>query len=135
MMLVSSFPYNFISNQDNAVYAEGTTTNTDPVSNKLENGSFEDGQTWTGSYNTQNQENIPSWNTTATDKKIEMFRENQGTYIDGVKLKPSAGFYAAELNANEESTLYQNISTTPSCLIDNSKKIHLSTSQNKVVIN
>lgn len=118
MMLVSSFPYNFISNQDNAVYAEGTTTNTDPVSNKLENGSFEDGQTWTGSYNTQNQENIPSWNTTATDKKIEMFRENQGTYIDGVKLKPSAGFYAAELNANEESTLYQNISTTPSSIYE-----------------
>ncbi|MDD6885501.1 MAG: hypothetical protein PUD27_02355, partial [Solobacterium sp.] len=110
MMLVSSFPYNFISNQDNAVYAEGSTRNSSSLStsapNNLQNGSFEEGQTWTKSYNTQNQENIPSWNTTATDKKIEMFRENQGTYIYGVKLKPSAGFYAAELNAKEESTLY-----------------------------
>ena len=118
MMLVSSFPYNFISNQDNAVYAEGTTTNTDPVSNKLENGSFEDGQTWTNAYSQPNQSAVPSWNTTAFEGKIEMFRENTGTYISGVTLKPTDGSYAAELNADEESTLYQIVSTTPSSIYE-----------------
>ena len=80
---------------------------------KLQNGSFEDGQTWTGSYKTQSQNNIPYWNTTAFDKQIEMFRTNTGTYINGVTLTPTDGSYAAELNANEESTLYQNVNTSP----------------------
>ena len=53
---------------DGAVEAEG--------SKKLENGSFEKNQTWTGTYNTQDQSAIPSWNTTASDKKIELFKKN-----------------------------------------------------------
>ena len=81
----------------------------------LLNGSFEDGQSWEGNYQQPNQDNVPYWNTTATDKRIELFRENTNFYINNnVTLKPPKGKYAAELNAEEESTLYQNVKTTPS---------------------
>lgn len=81
---------------------------------KLLNGSFEEGQTFTGNYSQPDQSAVPSWNTTAFDGKIELFRKNTGTYINGVTLKPKDGTYAAELNADEESTLYQNVKTSPS---------------------
>ena len=94
------------------VYAatdEGTSD-----SRKLLNGSFEEGQTFTGNYSQPNQSAVPSWNTTAFQGKIELFRKNTGTYINGVTLEPKDGTYAAELNADEESTLYQNVKTSPS---------------------
>ena len=96
-----------------AAFAE--TNNTDK---KLKNGSFEEGQTWTGTYSQPDQSAVPSWNTTAFQGKIELFKENTGTYIPGVTLKPTAGTYAAELNADEESTLYQNVKTTPSSVYE-----------------
>ena len=69
MMLVSSFTYNFISNQDNAVYAEGSTLNSSSLStsapNNLQNGSFEEEQTWTNNFLQPNQSEVPSLNTTA----------------------------------------------------------------------
>lgn len=83
-------------------------------SRKLLNGSFEKGQTFTGNYLQPDQSAVPSWNTTAFQGKIELFRKNTGTYINGVILEPKDGTYAAELNADEESTLYQNVKTTPS---------------------
>lgn len=83
-------------------------------SRKLLNGSFEEGQTFTGNYSQPDQSAVPSWNTTAFEGKIELFRKNTGTYINGVTLKPKDGTYAAELNADEESTLYQNVKTSPS---------------------
>ena len=92
-----------------AVTDEGTSD-----SRKLLNGSFEEGQTFTGNYSQPNQSAVPSWNTTAFQGKIELFRKNTGTYINGVTLEPKDGTYAAELNADEESTLYQNVKTTPS---------------------
>ena len=85
---------------------------------KLQNGSFEEGQTFTGAYSQMNQSAVPSWNTTAYEGKIELLRENTGTYIAGVTLKPTSGTYAAELNADEESTLYQNVTTTPSSIYE-----------------
>ena len=94
--------------------AEGTTDN----NRKLQNGSFEEGQTFTGTYSQPDQSAVPSWNTTAFQGKIELFKENTGTYIPGVTLKPTAGIYAAELNADEESTLYQNVKTTPSSVYE-----------------
>lgn len=81
---------------------------------KLLNGSFEEGQTFTGNYSQPDQSAVPSWNTTAFEGKIELFRKNTGTYINGVTLEPKDGTYAAELNADEESTLYQNVKTSPS---------------------
>lgn len=87
-------------------------------SRKLLNGSFEEGQTFTGNYSQPNQSAVPSWNTTAFEGKIELFRSNKDTYINGVTLKPKDGTYAAELNADEESTLYQNVKTTPSSVYE-----------------
>lgn len=98
----------------NATTEESSTTDT----NQLLNGSFEEGQTWTGSYKQPAQSEVPAWNTTAFQGKIELFRENTGTYIQNVKLSPTDGLYAAELNADEESTLYQNIKTTPSSVYE-----------------
>lgn len=98
------------------VYASAEDTS----NRKLQNGSFEDGQKWTDKYYIQTSQNdVPSWNTTATDGRIELFRENKNTYFsNGVTLKPSAGTYAAELNADEESTLYQVVKTTPSSVYE-----------------
>ena len=96
-----------------AVTDEGTSD-----SRKLLNGSFEEGQTFTGNYSQPNQSAVPSWNTTAFQGKIELFRKNTGTYINGVILEPKDGTYAAELNADEESTLYQNVKTTPSSVYE-----------------
>ena len=91
-------------------------TNTD--NRKLQNGSFEEGQTFTGTYSQPDQSAVPYWNTTAFQGKIELFRKNTGTYIAGVTLEPTAGTYAAELNADEESTLYQNVKTTSSSIYE-----------------
>lgn len=93
--------------------ADGETVN-----RKLQNGSFEEGQTFTGTYSQPDQSAVPSWNTTAFERKIELFRKNTGTYIGSVTLEPTNGTYAAELNADEESTLYQNVKTTPSSVYE-----------------
>ena len=92
----------------------GTTDN----NRKLQNGSFEEEQTFTGNYSQLDQKDVPFWNTTAFQGKIELFKKNTGTYINGVMLAPTNGTYAAELNADEESTLYQNVTTTPSSVYE-----------------
>lgn len=99
-----------------AAYAEGTSNESD--NRKLQNGSFEDGPSFSDKYYQPDQSVVPSWNTTAFQGKIELFKENTGTYITGVTLKPTAGTYAAELNADEESTLYQNVKTMPSSVYE-----------------
>ena len=99
-------------------YAAGTDTTVNADDNKLKNGSFEEGGPWNSTYQQPDQSAVPSWNTTAFEGKIELFKENTGTYIPGVTLKPSDKIIAAELNADEESTLYQNVSTTPSSVYE-----------------
>ena len=94
---------------------ENATSNTTTTDNrKLQNGSFEEGQSFTKNYLQQYQSAVPSWNTTASDGMIELFSKNNGVYINNVILEPTDKTYAAELNADEESTLYQNVKTTPS---------------------
>ena len=85
---------------------------------KLQNGSFEEGQTFTGNY--LQTSTVANWNTTAFQKKFELFRDNPNTYLTNpnVQLTPTDGFYAAELNADEESTLYQNVKTSPSSIYE-----------------
>ena len=95
------------------VYAADTSDN-----RKLQNGSFEEGQTFTATYLQPDQSAVPSWSTTAFQGKIELFRKNTNTYITGVTLEPTNGTYAAELNADEESTLYQNVTTSPSSVYE-----------------
>ena len=95
--------------------AEDTSNN-----RKLQNGSFEEGPTFTGNYLQPDQSAVPSWSTTAFQGKIELFRDNPNTYLTNpnVRLTPTDGFYAAELNADEESTLYQNVKTSPSSIYE-----------------
>ena len=97
-------------------YAAGTDGSTD--NRKLQNGSFEEGPSFDANYSQPDQSTVPYWNTTAFQEKIELFKENTGVYIPSVTLKPSAGSYAAELNADEESTLYQNVKTSPSSIYE-----------------
>ena len=99
-------------------YAAGTDTTVNADDNKLKNGSFEEGQNFTKDYLQPDQSAVPYWNTTAFEGKIELFKKNTNTYISGVTLEPKDGTYAAELNADEESTLYQNVSTTPSSVYE-----------------
>ncbi|MGN0583931.1 MAG: SpaA isopeptide-forming pilin-related protein, partial [Ruminococcus sp.] len=92
---------------------------TENVDRRLQNGSFEDEQTWTSpNYKQPDQKDVPYWNTTAFQGKIELLRKNTGTYLQNVTLEPTDGTYAAELNADEESTLYQNVKTTPSSVYE-----------------
>ena len=85
---------------------------------KLKNGSFEEGQTWLRPTIQCDQSEVPAWSTTAFDGRIELFRKNTGVYIGNVTLEPTDGTYAAELNADEESTLYQIVKTEPSSLYE-----------------
>ena len=96
------------------VYAADDTSG----NRKLLNGSFEEGQTFAATYIQPDQSAVPSWSTTAFQGKIELFRKNTNTYITGVQLVPTDGTYAAELNADEESTLYQNVKTSPSSVYE-----------------
>ena len=100
------------------VYAAATGTTGNTNEKKLQNGSFEDGPTFSGNYSQPDQSAVPYWNTTAFGGKIELFKENTTTYISNVTLKPTDRTYAAELNADEESTLYQNVKTTPSSVYE-----------------
>lgn len=87
---------------------------------KLQNGSFEEKQTFEKDYYQLDQDKVPSWNTTAFQRMIELFRDNPNTYLTNpnVRLTPTDGTYAAELNADEESTLYQNVKTSPSSVYE-----------------
>ncbi|MDD6762767.1 MAG: InlB B-repeat-containing protein, partial [Clostridiales bacterium] len=64
-------------------------------------------------YEQQPDAAVPYWHTTAFEGKIELLRKNTGTYIPGYTLTPREGLQAAELNADEASSLYQNVKTIP----------------------
>lgn len=99
-------------------YAQSDTDSTaNGTVRKLQNGGFEQGFSGTGT-NQISQDLVPDWNTTAFDGRIEFLKENTNMYIDNVTVKPTEGKYAAELNADEESTLYQNVTTTPSSIYE-----------------
>ena len=67
------------------VYAAdtGTTVNTDVK--KLQNGSFEEGQTFTNAY--IQTKTVASWNTTAFQGQFELFRDNPNTYLTNPNLQ------------------------------------------------
>lgn len=93
--------------------------NPSPDNRKLQNGSFEEGQTFKDNAYLQTT-TVADWNTTAFQGKFELFRDNPNTYLTNptVRLTPTDGKYAAELNADEESTLYQVVKTTPSSVYE-----------------
>ncbi len=121
---------------------KGTTVRSAPTAGKLERGGFENDEIDFGKnssnqnrmtyYAIDNDDNpLSPWHTTATDKKIEIFQANgpdvedlnwNGYFMSGSapnkNLIPSEGRIAAELNGNEESTLYQTVSTSPSSIYE-----------------
>ena len=93
------------------------------TSNMLQNGDFEDPAFTGANYIQYEQSKIPYWNTTAyntdgTNGRIEYFRTNKGVYVPNVTLTPSSGSQAAELNCDEESSLYQVVNTYPSTIYE-----------------
>ncbi|MGX5655869.1 DUF7507 domain-containing protein, partial [Geodermatophilus nigrescens] len=82
----------------------------DPVSCSstvaLANGGFEQPAVPGGTVTFLHQDQVPGWTTTATDRQIELWRDFQG-------VPAGSGGQFAELNANQVSTLYQDVPTTP----------------------
>jgi choice-of-anchor A domain-containing protein len=77
----------------------------------VNNGSFVENvntSTWTS----KNQEDIPGWNTTATDNKIEIWKSG---FLG--KTSQNGGFHA-EINANQRAALYQVICAEPGAVLD-----------------
>lgn len=83
--------------------------------NNLQNGSFENPDLTLKTsdvYFQYPQSDIPCWNTTATDNKIEYFNSKSTPHFQyGEKYVVDNGNQAAELNAEQSSTMYQYIKT------------------------
>ncbi len=71
------------------------------------NGSFENPAKSVSTYNFIKENQVPGWETTASDNFIEIWRGP----LEGVNAAEGNQF--AELNANEESTLFQKLCLTP----------------------
>ena len=93
-----------------AVFAATSTDMERPL--RVHNEGFE-APVITREYEQPNMDAVPYWKSTAYEKKIEIFQSNKGTYIPNTLLVPRAGKQAAELNADEESTLYQYVYGDP----------------------
>lgn len=118
----SSIYYSLISykgsplTDDVSFLVEKTGSEVTEYSN-LQNGGFEKPQIsdYTDSFYYQaNHNDVPSWFTTSTDNKIELFNDNNNRnsahFIYGEKAV-FEGNQSAELNAEQASTLYQYIKT------------------------
>ena len=84
------------------------------VENAIQNPGFEKPQ-FGGTSIQMPQQSVPNWKTTAKEGKIE-FGGNQGSYTaphysTSTDKSNAEGYQFAELNADEESTLYQNVTT------------------------
>jgi len=84
--------------------ASAICTSTDTA---LVNGGFEQPTIPAKSYRQIVDTDVPGWNTTATDKKIEIWSDGYG----GVSAPSGKQF--AELNATQDSELYQEVATVP----------------------
>lgn len=100
-----------------------SATDTDYSVKNIQNGSFEenvDKYTFNSNYAQPARANVPYWDTTASDGKFEFFNSNTTYHFSVTNRKypnkpeyrqVAEGNIAAELNANEESTIYQRIKT------------------------
>lgn len=83
--------------------------------NNLQNGSFENPTIPSSFYYQPNDSLVPDWNTTAFEGKIELFKaegnSTSGHFVYGKNIAVVDGKQAAELNADEPSTLYQYVNT------------------------
>jgi len=85
--------------------AEQTPTACAPVA--LENGSFESPAISANTWASLLESNVPGWETSATDNRIEIWR----TPFQGVPVPQGSQF--AEINANQRATMFQDFATTP----------------------
>lgn len=83
--------------------------------NNLQNGSFENPTIPSSFYYQPDDSLVPDWNTTAFEGKIELFKaegnSTSGHFGYGKNIAVVDGKQAAELNADEPSTLYQYVNT------------------------
>ncbi len=78
----------------------------------LVNASFED-PVRTSPTSRVAEDAVPGWDTTAGDGLIEMWGPGNSVANRGLEVTPPEGTQFVELNANEDSTLYQDMVTTP----------------------
>ncbi|WP_293974145.1 hypothetical protein [uncultured Ruminococcus sp.] len=104
-----------------------STTDTRYSVKHLQNGNFEenvDNYTFSSNYSQPNKTNVPYWDTTAYEGKFEFFKSGSAHFNVTIKdtelqkdpnyanyKKVANGDVAAELNADEESSIYQRIKT------------------------
>lgn len=95
-----------------------STTDTRYSVKHLQNGGFEEVPTFSALYTQPAKTTIPYWDTTATDNKFEFFKSNAPHFDVTKKNNTNSEYYnvaegniAAELNAEQESTIYQRINT------------------------
>lgn len=108
-----------VDNDDIDTYGSGLEKTSD-ATNNLKNGSFEKPSIGEKNYDQVDHDNVPNWSTSATDERIELLRENniylkdliENTDLQGTTLTPPDELQAAELNAEQDSTLYQYINTS-----------------------
>ena len=95
------------ANKTARAYKVSSTGCVECTENVFINGDFEDGPKLPNSYIITNENNVDGWSTTATDSKVELWKSG----FLGVPAQN--GRYFAELNANQNSALYQRICTSP----------------------
>lgn len=105
-----------------------STTDTMYSAKHLQNGSFEENMsdyTFSNGYVQPNRTAVPYWDTTAYGGKLEFFQSGNDYHFKVTKKyypdnpeywNVADGAVAAELNADEESTIYQRINTVPALL-------------------
>lgn len=98
------------------VQADTVTMNTSLQNCGFENPDLSLNGNGSNYYQFVHQNSIPDWNTTAYEGKIEILVANN-KYISNYMLLPREGIQAAELNADEQSSLFQSINTTPGSFV------------------
>lgn len=114
VLLISTFSVGIV---------RASTTETRYSVKHLQNGSFEENienYTFSNTYTQPDKSKVPYWDTTAYEGKFEFFETNGKYHFNVTKKKypsnpeyaqVSDGTIAAELNADEESSIYQRINT------------------------
>ena len=90
-----------------------SSSDPDRVDNAIVNGSFEEPARTDKNAPQLEADDVPGWSTTATDDKIEFgvnTKTDSAPQLSGNDKSIPHGKQFAELNANQVSTLYQNVS-------------------------
>jgi LruC domain-containing protein len=95
------------ANKTARAYKVSSTGCVECTENVFINSNFEDGPKLPNSYIITNENNVDGWSTTATDSKVELWKSG---FLGVPALN---GRYFAELNATQNSALYQRICTSP----------------------